>query len=121
MCGVVIKQLSPFMCGKWREGERERERNEGSKGISIGCKRVKGSCLQPDLAQRERVSLYSLALSSGSLQLVFHSMRCQIPVKITAKNHHVSQAHNHGDKTDYKKIQREIVHYTQLVAVHDTV
>lgn len=51
--GWEIKQLSPFMCVKcvcvcvW-VGRSE--------GISIGCERGKGSCLWPDLAQREGVS-----------------------------------------------------------------
>lgn len=66
---------------------------ERSEGIYIGCERGKGSCLQPDLAQREGVSLYCPALSSGSLQLVFHSTHCQIRIKITAKSPRDTQAH----------------------------
>lgn len=88
--GCVIKQLSPFMCVKCVCVRVER-----SEGISIGCERGKGSCLWPDLAQREGVSLYCPELSSESLQLVFHSTRCQIPVKITANNHRVTQADKH--------------------------
>ncbi len=69
-----------------------RARVERSDGISIGCEMGKGSCLWPDLAQREGVSLYCPALSSGTLQLVFHSTR-QIPVKETAYNHHTTKAY----------------------------
>lgn len=80
----VIKQLSPFMCVKCVcVCVCVRERSEG---FSIGCERGKGSRLWPDLAQWEGVSLYCTVLSSGSLQLVFHSTHCQIPVKITANS-----------------------------------
>lgn len=51
-----------------------------SGGICAGCERAKGTGLRPDLAQGEGVSLHCPTLSSGSLQLVFHSACCQIPV-----------------------------------------
>lgn len=86
--GCAIKQPSPFVCVKCvsKTERQRRERELGSKGISIGCKRGKGSCFQPDLAQREGVSLCCLVLSCGSLQLVFHSTHCQIPVKIATNS-----------------------------------
>ncbi len=94
VCGCVIKKLSPFMCIKC-VCVCVCERVERSEGISMRCERGKGSCLWPDLAQREGVSLYCPVLSSGSLQLVFHSTHCQIPFKITANYHHITQAHRH--------------------------
>lgn len=90
--GGDCRQAGQLSCALARARARGGRPVERSKGISIGCKRERGGCLWPDLAQREGVSSYCLVLSSGSLQLVFHSGPCQIPVGITANSQRVAPA-----------------------------
>lgn len=51
------RHRSGVKCVKYRQADEGGEL--GSKGFSKGCKKEKGSCFQPDLAQREGVSLMS--------------------------------------------------------------